>query len=153
MHGDGDYGSAQRCEEHVMRLPSSILTVRSLTAIGLVATALTAGTIAYGELQDFDGIQGREYHARMYEKGRCKTCHGTDTPSGYPEDGACLKCHDAADLAEATARESEEESGQNPHDSLHYGQDVPCVECHGEHSSKKPLCADCHNFDYPNHQE
>ncbi len=136
-----------------MKLPSSILTVRNVTATCLVMAVLGTGTFAYGELKDFDGIEGREYHARLYEKGRCKACHGADQPAGYPEDGSCLKCHGMEELVAATARESEEESGQNPHDSLHYGQDVPCVECHGEHSSKKPLCADCHNFDYPNHQE
>lgn len=136
-----------------MNLSSRMTTFRGLAVTAVTAVALIGATFAYGELRDFDGIEGREYHARMYEKGRCETCHGTAQPAGYPEDGACLKCHRMDELVAATAREAEDEQGQNPHDNLHYGQDVPCVECHGEHSSKEPLCADCHNFDYPNHQE
>ncbi len=127
-------------------------TSRFSVAIVAVA-ALVAGGYAWGELQDFDGMKGRSYHARMYERGRCESCHGVKQPSGYPEDGACLKCHETEELVEATARDSEEDKWQNPHNNLHYGTEVPCVECHGEHSNKEPLCADCHNFDYPNHQE
>ena len=46
----------------------------------------------------------------------------------------------------------EEDRWQKPHDNLHYGHDVPCVECHGEHTSKAPLCANCHNFEYAGHE-
>lgn len=123
-----------------------------LSALAMVTAALLLGAVAYGDLQDYDGLKGRSYHAEMHEKGKCRTCHGVAEPDGYPEDQRCLRCHDVEELAEATQPETEEDRWQNPHNNLHYGMDVPCVECHGEHSNKAPLCANCHNFDYPNHQ-
>lgn len=118
----------------------------------VVLTALLLGAYAYGELKDYDGIDGRSYHAQLHEKGKCRTCHGVKEPEGYPEDGSCLRCHDVDEIVAATMPAAEEDRWQNPHDNLHYGVDVPCVECHGEHSSKAPLCADCHNFEYSKHE-
>lgn len=135
-----------------MKFPSRNLYVHSALTVLLAFAVLAAGAIAYGELQQFKGVEGRDYHAKMYRTGRCTKCHESNDPSGYPLDGACLECHEQAELAMATLPEAEEDRWQNPHDSLHYGADVPCVECHGEHSSKEPLCADCHNFDYAYHQ-
>lgn len=131
---------------------SKINYPRFLAVAAVLASVLVAGTYAYGELKDYSGIEGRDYHAMMYKRGNCAACHETDKPAGYPEDGACLQCHSLEDVVAATMPEAEEDRWQNPHDSLHYGQDVPCGECHGEHSNKAPLCADCHNFDYPDHQ-
>lgn len=125
-----------------------------ISVFAVVLALLVAGSYAHGELQNYSAldIDGRDYHDRMYKRERCSSCHGVDEPVGYPEDGACLKCHVLEDIVADTTPEAEEDRWQNPHDSLHYGQDVPCSECHGEHSNKAPLCADCHNFDYPNHQ-
>ncbi|WP_035387117.1 cytochrome c3 family protein [Ferrimonas senticii] len=88
----------------------------------------------------------RDYHQPLYEEG-CDSCHDQGM-NKFPSDEACLQCHDPAEVAEQTAREGEEKL-QNPHDSMHYGQDAPCMECHGEHTPKKALCQECHNFDYP----
>jgi hypothetical protein len=117
-----------------------------------VAAVLLLAAYANGELQEYEGIDGRSYHAEMHEKGKCRTCHGVTDPEGYPEDGRCLRCHEVDELVAATMPADEEDRWQNPHDNLHYGVDVPCVECHGEHSNKAPLCANCHNFDYPDHE-
>ncbi len=123
-----------------------------LLASTTMVLLLGANSLAYGELKEFSGIEGRTFHEFMYRTDNCSSCHGVDDPVGYPEDGTCITCHSVDRLVEETMSESEEDRWQNPHDSLHWGRDVPCVECHGEHSNKAPLCADCHNFDYPGHQ-
>lgn len=65
-----------------------------------------------------------------------------------PDDFVCLKCHDGDELIEATSR-PDADRWQNPHNNLHYGSDVSCMECHGEHEERQPLCSGCHAFDYP----
>ena len=103
-------------------------------------------------LQRFDRIDGRSFHALQYQQGRCQACHSEQRPRGYPEDDACEACHSVEEVVASTARAAEDEIWQNPHNNLHWGTEVPCVECHGEHSAKEPICADCHTFDYPNHK-
>ena len=124
------------------------ITIKICAAAAGALLALAAGNFAYGELTDFDGIEGQDHHAHLYKADRCDACHGEAMPTGYPEDGACLKCHKLDKIIAATMPAAEEDSWQNPHNNLHYGKEVPCMECHGEHSVKESLCADCHNFDY-----
>lgn len=123
----------------------------SLLIATLIVGGVGVGGYAIASLEQFDGIQGRSYHARHYEKGRCEACHVEKEPTGYPPDDACLKCHEMDEIVAATARTAEDEVWQNPHNNLHYGTEVPCSECHGEHSNKAPMCTNCHNFEYPNH--
>lgn len=123
-----------------------------LSSVAAILSLLLLGAYAYGELKEYGGIDGRSYHAEMHEKGRCKTCHGVKEPDGYPEDGSCLRCHEVEEIVASTMPEAAEERWQNPHNNLHYGLGVPCVECHGEHTNKAPLCANCHNFDYLDHE-
>ena len=112
-----------------------------------------AGSVFAGEtLQQFDGKLGRTYHADLYAEKSCDSCHSEAEPTTFPADFACLDCHDSDELVEATAR-PEEEKWQNPHNNLHYGKDVPCMECHGEHQESKPLCAGCHSFEYKNYKK
>ncbi len=125
---------------------------RILYSVAVVVSLSFASLYAYGELQEYGDNSGRSYHAKLYKKGKCSACHGVQEPVGYPEDDACLKCHDVDELVVVTMPDDEEDRWQNPHDNLHYGTEVPCVECHGEHTNKTPLCADCHNFDYPDHE-
>jgi len=118
-----------------------------------VAALLVAGSVIAGEtLQDFDGVKGRSYHADLYADKSCDSCHMKAEPETFPGDFSCLECHDGDELVEATAR-PEEEKWQNPHNNLHYGKDVPCMECHGEHQEQKPLCAGCHSFEYPKYKK
>ncbi|GLP95461.1 cytochrome c3 family protein [Paraferrimonas sedimenticola] len=120
-----------------------------ITLAALLSFALSAGAAYAGDtLVDQGQVDGRTYHQKMYDKQNCKTCHGVKAPTSYPADDACVKCHKVDKLAAKTERQGDEKL-QNPHDNLHYGKDVPCVECHGEHTSKEPLCSDCHTFDYP----
>ncbi len=124
--------------------------LRTLPAllIGLVAvvTAAQESTlITHGDLQ------GRSYHKALYGGKACVACHGTTEPVTLPPDNACEKCHRIEKLVAATARKAGEE-WQNPHDNLHWGRDVPCMECHGEHQQSKPLCQGCHSFEYPNYK-
>ncbi len=88
----------------------------------------------------------RDYHEALYADG-CKSCHDQGLKA-FPSDESCLQCHDMGELAEQTKREGHE-AKQNPHDSMHYGLEAPCMECHGEHTKKQAICMDCHNFEYP----
>ncbi|TKB58724.1 cytochrome C [Ferrimonas aestuarii] len=119
------------------------------------AMMLTFGAQA-ADLQPGDSMtkmgakHGRVYHEMNYDDG-CKSCHDQGMRK-RPSDTACLECHDRDDLAEATAREGDE-VWQNPHNNLHYGKEVPCIECHGEHQAKRPLCLDCHTFKFDKHKQ
>lgn len=120
----------------------------------IAAIALLVGgvCIAGETLEQFGDKKGRSYHADLYADKSCDSCHASAEPTSFPADFSCLECHDGAELIEATAR-PEDEKWQNPHNNMHYGQDVPCMECHGEHQESKPLCAGCHHFKYPNYKK
>lgn len=118
----------------------------------LLLMLLANTSMAADSLTQFDGIKGRSYHAEFYEQKACDSCHLNKSPLSLPEDDACLACHDLEELVKTTAR-PEDEKWQNPHNNMHYGKDVPCMECHGEHNSRKPMCAGCHSFNYPNFQK
>ncbi|MGD8498801.1 MAG: cytochrome c3 family protein [Chromatiales bacterium] len=107
--------------------------------------------IAGPTLKSYDGLKGRAYHAGLYEAKQCAACHGTNQPTSLPADDVCMKCHGLEKLVAATAR-PEPDNWQNPHNNLHWGKDVPCMECHGEHQESKPLCQGCHSFKYPNYK-
>ena len=95
--------------------------------------------------------QGRSYHEFIHEDG-CKSCHdqGLKLP---PTDNFCSECHDKQELMETTAVKDNKHKWRNPHNNMHYGDKVPCIECHSEHKPKKPLCASCHNFEFKNFKE
>ena len=119
----------------------------------ILLTALFSAT-ASSETEiflQFDEIQGRSYHASVYERKSCKSCHKESDVSEFPADFVCFKCHDGEELIQSTAR-PEDEKWQNPHNNLHYGSEVPCMECHAEHQQSKLLCAGCHSFEYPGYQ-
>jgi len=109
--------------------------------------ALTFGCLLTLSAQ---AVEVRDHHKEVIGKD-CKTCHDNGIKQ-FPSDQACLQCHDVDDLAEQTAR-SEEDKWQNPHNNLHYGKELPCQECHGEHEPKKPLCSNCHTFKFDKHKE
>ncbi|MGB3223735.1 MAG: cytochrome c3 family protein [Desulforhopalus sp.] len=117
-----------------------------------VAALFAVGTSFAGEtLQQFEDKQGRSYHADLYDGGSCDSCHENAKPTAFPPDFVCYNCHDADELIQATSR-PEEEKWQNPHNNMHYGKDVPCMECHGEHQERESLCVGCHSFDYPGYK-
>ncbi len=107
--------------------------------------------IAGPTLKSYDAVKGRAFHAGLYQGQACVACHGSSQPSALPADDVCLKCHGLEKLVTATAR-PEPDVWQNPHNNLHWGKDVPCMECHGEHQESKPLCQGCHSFKYPNYK-
>ncbi len=126
-----------------------------LLAAGMVFFGATGTGYAEQEsttLQKFGRIDGRSYHALQYKQGNCQACHSEKRPRGYPEDDACEGCHSVEALVDLTARAADDELWQNPHNNLHWGTEMPCGECHGEHSNKEPMCVDCHSFKYENHK-
>lgn len=125
---------------------------RKAIMLAVFGVLIASSSMAGQTLKQFDGIKGRSYHADLYTSKSCDACHANKKPLTLPADDACLACHDLEALVKATAR-SEEDKWQNPHNNMHYGKDVPCMECHGEHSARKHMCAGCHSFDYPNFKE
>ncbi len=125
-----------------------------LKVLLIVVIALFATTASFaGEtLKQFGDKKGRSYHADLYDGKSCDSCHTNSKPTTFPGDFSCLECHDQDELIQATARPDDEKL-QNPHDNMHYGKDVPCMECHGEHQESKPLCAGCHSFKYPSYKK
>ncbi len=118
-----------------------------------VLVVFVAGTSLAGQsLKQFDGIKGRTFHADFYDGKSCDACHDSKKPLNFPADDACLACHDLDELIKATSR-PKDETWQNPHNNIHYGKDVACMECHGEHEPRTPLCQGCHSFSYPKFQE
>lgn len=117
-----------------------------------VLVVFIASTSMAGEtLQQFKDIKGRSFHADFYDGKSCNACHSNKKPLNFPADDACLACHDLDELVAATARPADE-TLQNPHDNMHYGKEVPCMECHFEHETGKPMCAGCHQFKYPKYK-
>ena len=101
-------------------------------------------TLSAEPAQEPQHIDNKPYHEDL----DCESCH-TDPKQTFPADFVCLDCHDSDEVVAATER-PEEEKWQNPHNNLHYGKDVPCMECHGEHETGEILCDRCHSFEYPN---
>ena len=125
-------------------------TIMSVPLFAVSLVVFTAGTsFSEATLVQFADTMGRSYHAELYDGSSCDSCHENSEPSAFPADFVCLDCHDGEELVQATAR-PDDERWQNPHDNMHYGKDVPCMECHGEHQESRLLCAGCHSFDYPN---
>lgn len=119
--------------------------------IAVVLGGFATISLAGEALQQFEAVKGRTYHADLYEANSCDACHDNSVPSGFPADFVCLDCHGLENLVETSAR-PEKKKWQNPHNNLHYGKDVPCMECHGEHQVREPLCNECHKFAYPEHK-
>ncbi|MDO6613225.1 cytochrome c3 family protein [Shewanella sp. 1_MG-2023] len=115
-------------------------TLKMMLALGLLC--LSSATV--------QAVEIRAYHQDVIGKD-CKACHDNGIKQ-FPSDQACQQCHDVDELAETTAR-SEEDKWQNPHNNLHYGKELPCQECHGEHKAKEPICRDCHTFKYDKHKK
>lgn len=120
--------------------------------LALLALTFPGTSLAQETLKNFGDMQGRSYHQALYAKKACDACHGTKNPTSFPSDMACVSCHELEKLVQTTAR-PEEDKWQNPHNNLHYGKDVPCMVCHGEHETREVLCKDCHTFKYPKHKK
>ena len=115
------------------KIKNLILTVIFFTTLGFTIST---------QIESPDDIKGKPYHEGL----ECTDCHADENPTTFPADFVCVDCHDLDELVATTSR-SEEDKWQNPHNNLHFGKDVPCMECHGEHQQMKPLCEGCHSFD------
>jgi hypothetical protein len=120
--------------------------------VALVVMFAAGISVAGESLQQFGEKKGRSYHADLYDGNSCDSCHDNANPESFPKDFVCAECHDIDELVQSTSR-SDDEKWQNPHNNMHYGQDIPCMECHGEHQVNKPLCAGCHSFKYPKYKK
>lgn len=123
-----------------------------LLAVVVLLFAASSYSVAGETLKQFGDVQGRSFHSDSYDGRSCTDCHSSNNPLTLPADDVCLNCHDLDDLVASTARGKGEEL-QNPHDNMHYGKEVPCMECHFEHQQGKPICSGCHSFKYPKYKK
>lgn len=73
----------------------------------------------------------------------CETCHASVADADLPSNKVCLSCHAPYEkLVQATSGYA-----LNPHDSPHWGKNVPCGVCHLQHQEPKVLCASCHTYE------
>lgn len=81
----------------------------------------------------------------------CFACHTKGEKFQAPDEQACIDCHGSTQkLADLTTREHQAHGIEpNPHDSIHYGQDLACSYCHKEHQASVIYCNHCHEFKYP----
>ncbi len=74
---------------------------------------------------------------------KCESCHGPNmdpkNPT-YPDQEACLKCHNREDIASKT-----KQLNPNPHTAPHNND---CTLCHLQHEPEENYCAQCHQFDW-----
>lgn len=112
--------------------PHIIMKLSRILAALALAGALAAGT---AQASDF----GADRHAARGLD--CTSCHGPDKANPeYPDEKACLKCHNRDDVAERTKALS-----PNPHRAPHNGD---CTLCHMQHEAEVNYCAQCHKFDF-----
>ncbi len=97
----------------------------------------------------------KDYHQEIMtdESGKieCNACHGETKRKTTPAMSVCESCHgSASEIAEQTKRPADAGHSvePNPHNSLHYGTDLPCTYCHQEHKESKIYCNQCHEFEY-----
>lgn len=103
-----------------------------------------------------NAMKMKDYHKEIMTgdngKVECSFCHGDVKRKTIPKASACQTCHGTpSDVAELTKRPANagHDVEPNPHDSLHYGTDLPCTYCHQEHKESKVYCNQCHEFEYP----
>lgn len=110
--------------------------------LSLAVSLAVVTTANAGSLVDVGaGMQGRVNHEMLYADD-CEACH-TGSPKQYVDDSACIDCH--GDINEIEIDEEQLTMAEaNPHTSVHYNQGASCLACHGEHETKKPVCAECH---------
>lgn len=86
---------------------------------------------------------------KSHEGLACIDCHSEENPQ-VSEKVSCESCHGTpADIAAVT--EDKYKKYYNPHNSLHYGTNAMCENCHREHSPSKLECNNpyCHTeFNY-----
>lgn len=83
--------------------------------------------------------------AERHEAARvaCAGCHQETPPSKKVKTSQCQTCHgDYAALAERT----KDMKPNNAH-ANHLG-DLDCGECHKAHAEDRPVCLDCHQFEF-----
>ncbi|BDY06848.1 cytochrome c3 family protein [Ferrimonas sp. YFM] len=126
-----------------------------IKAIPSLAALLMAATVGLSLPAMAAKMPLKSYHKEIFsdDKGNveCSSCHGDSKPYTIPDEDACLTCHGSKeDLAEETERPGHGAAYEpNPHDSLHYGQDLSCVYCHAQHKKTEVYCNNCHEFKYP----
>lgn len=120
--------------------------LRVLTAICMMLMSIPAA----------NAMKLKDYHQEIMtgDNGKvdCSFCHGEAKRKTIPDASTCESCHGTPSyVAELTKRPAD--AGHyvepNPHDSLHYGTDLPCTYCHMEHKESKVYCNQCHEFEYP----
>ncbi len=94
----------------------------------------------------------KDYHHKIHQNGEnCELCHGVKNPTAPANTKYCANCHgtpkDVSDLWEKLHKDDKDHT-INPHNSPHWGTDMPCDMCHREHEKSQFYCKTCHHFEY-----
>ena len=81
-------------------------------------------------------------HLHLLRGVFCSDCHGEKKIYGLVGTDRCLKCHINGQKVAALT----DTLDPNPHDSIHYGQDLDCDLCHHIHKKSEIFCNQCHDF-------
>ena len=115
------------------RLEGSSILIRFFRA-ALLTTLLYAGATGLVQAADF----GADRHVARGVK--CEACHGPKMQNEYPDEKACLSCHNRNDIAKKTGK-----LNPNPHRAPHNGD---CTLCHMQHEPEVNYCEQCHQFGF-----
>ncbi|MCT4534674.1 cytochrome c3 family protein [Halodesulfovibrio sp.] len=93
----------------------------------------------------FGKLPVKKFHEKIHQNGaNCEYCHGVVSPVEPADIKNCFQCHGTPeDIAKRT-----EKLEPNPHNSPHWGTELPCDSCHKEHGKSEFYCKNCHHFDY-----
>lgn len=102
-------------------------------------------TINFIDNKVFGKVPVKNYHQKVHQNGaNCQLCHTVENPVEAPDTRNCANCHGTPEeIAKRT-----EELEPNPHNSPHWGTELPCDTCHKEHATSEFYCKNCHHFDY-----
>ena len=84
-------------------------------------------------------------HTHLAKDVACMDCHDRK-PFAFVSTDRCRECHGGPKEVSGLTRTEED---FNPHESLHYGNDMDCDLCHHLHAKSENVCGECHDLDRP----
>ena len=81
-------------------------------------------------------------HLHLLRGMVCRDCHGDKETYSLVGTDTCLKCH----ISGQAVAKLTDTLDPNPHNSIHYGEDLDCDLCHHMHKKSELYCDQCHMF-------
>ncbi len=127
-------GDCWQCHQNESILGANHVSTQSMQMDGCLECHEKEEISLYGK------ISGSHLH--LLRGVFCSDCHGTKKIFSLVGTDRCLKCHiNGQKVASLT-----DTLDPNPHDSIHYGQDLDCDLCHHMHKKSELYCNHCHQL-------